>query len=89
MGDDKKIKVEDTINIIVYDLGGGTLDVSLLNITDGLVLITSIHAILINKNSLKNIQLKLLVVCVIILHMVMNTINPILLLIFIIGQKTL
>ena len=35
-GLEKKSTVEDKdINVIVYDLGGGTLDVSLLNICDG------------------------------------------------------
>ena len=29
-------KVNESINVIVYDLGGGTLDISLLTITDGL-----------------------------------------------------
>lgn len=32
----KSIKYKSDINIVVYDFGGGTLDVSLLNISDGL-----------------------------------------------------
>ena len=35
------ITTESDLNILVYDLGGGTLDISILNISDGIFQVLS------------------------------------------------